>query len=679
VTDTRSPSTDPSSTASGPFRFWKQDLLASLVVFLVALPLCMGIALASGAPVSAGLITGIVGGLVVANVAGSPLQVSGPAAGLTVVCGDMIRQHGMPGLGLAVLVAGLIQFAAGVFRLGQWFRAVSPAVIHGMLTGIGILILSSQIHVLVDDRPRENAVQNLIALPDSLRKAFGMTDWESPELREQRIAAARLVNSVLERQKQISGDINRTLVRSFAHEEDQRFPEGLLSESKERQAALIEDWKQAVEQLSTMTIMAPSASSVKPVTSGQDGTTTETGAPESDTPALIANCLAKLTDAEKALSEFRPEIRGSAFHVSHTQKDAAASLLNVLNRIKHNEWAGKVGLIAVIVIIVWSSLARGSMKLIPAPLLAIIISTMAAQCFTMPVLYVDVPQSLLDGITLPRMETIREISFRDITIAGCVLAIIASAETLLCATAVDQMQTGPRTKYDKELRAQGIGNTICGIFGVLPMTGVIVRSAANVQAGGRTRLSAFLHGVWILLFTWELTPLLRLIPTSALAGILVYTGYRLIDIRGFKHLWKSDRGDAFIFLTTVFMIVVEDLLIGVVTGIVLSALRLLLRFSRLEISQVQSPKDLETPSRVTMTLIGSATFLRLPLLAGQLEKIAPGTELYLDLKKLDYIDRACLELVTGWSRQHQATGGKLIVDWAFLHERSGHDRQPVAN
>ncbi|MFN8708290.1 MAG: SulP family inorganic anion transporter, partial [Planctomyces sp.] len=120
-------------------------MLASLVVFLVALPLCMGIALASGAPVSAGLITGIVGGLVVANVAGSPLQVSGPAAGLTVVCGDMIRQHGMPGLGLAVLVAGLIQFAAGVFRLGQWFRAVSPAVIHGMLTGIGILILSSQI------------------------------------------------------------------------------------------------------------------------------------------------------------------------------------------------------------------------------------------------------------------------------------------------------------------------------------------------------------------------------------------------------------------------------------------------------------------------------------------------------------------------------------------------------
>ena len=120
---------------------WQQDLLASLVVFLVALPLCMGIALASGAPVAAGLVTGIVGGLLVGTFAGSPLQVSGPAAGLTVICGEMIRQNGMNAFGLAVLFAGILQLVAGIFRLGQWFRAVSPAVIHGMLSGIGVLIL----------------------------------------------------------------------------------------------------------------------------------------------------------------------------------------------------------------------------------------------------------------------------------------------------------------------------------------------------------------------------------------------------------------------------------------------------------------------------------------------------------------------------------------------------------
>src|SRR5262245_52509724 len=112
---------------------WQKDLLASLVVFLVALPLCMGIALASGAPVAAGLVTGIIGGLIVGSFSGSPLQVSGPAAGLTVVCGEIIREHGLPALGVTIMLAGAIQLAAGIFKLGQWFRAVSPAVIHGML------------------------------------------------------------------------------------------------------------------------------------------------------------------------------------------------------------------------------------------------------------------------------------------------------------------------------------------------------------------------------------------------------------------------------------------------------------------------------------------------------------------------------------------------------------------
>src|ERR1700752_4352017 len=98
-----------------------KDLSASLVVFLVALPLCMGIALASGAPIATGLVTGIVGGIVVGTLAGSPLQVSGPAAGLTVVCGEVIRQHGVPALGIVVLIAGGLQLVAGIFRLGQWF------------------------------------------------------------------------------------------------------------------------------------------------------------------------------------------------------------------------------------------------------------------------------------------------------------------------------------------------------------------------------------------------------------------------------------------------------------------------------------------------------------------------------------------------------------------------------
>src|SRR5688572_25956753 len=125
---------------------WKQDFLASIVVFFVALPLCMGIALASGVPVAAGLITGIVGGLVAGSLAGCPLQVSGPAAGLTVIVYEIVQQHGVELLGVIVLMAGALQITTGAMRLGPWFRAVSPAVIYGMLAGIGVLIFASQFH-----------------------------------------------------------------------------------------------------------------------------------------------------------------------------------------------------------------------------------------------------------------------------------------------------------------------------------------------------------------------------------------------------------------------------------------------------------------------------------------------------------------------------------------------------
>ena len=151
---------------------WQKDLLASLVVFLVALPLCMGIALASGAPVAAGLVTGIIGGLIVGSFSGSPLQVSGPAAGLTVVCGEIIREHGLPAMGVIVMMGGAIQLVAGIFKLGQWFRAVSPAVVEGMLAGIGLTILAKQFHVMVDDEAPKGVFESLATIPQAVWKAF---------------------------------------------------------------------------------------------------------------------------------------------------------------------------------------------------------------------------------------------------------------------------------------------------------------------------------------------------------------------------------------------------------------------------------------------------------------------------------------------------------------------------
>ena len=141
--------------------------------------------------------------------------------------------------------------------------------------------------------------------------------------------------------------------------------------------------------------------------------------------------------------------------------------------------------------------------------------------------YVNVPDNIWSVAVYPTPEKLMRITEWPVLVGAISIAFIASAETLLCATAVDQMHRGPRTKYDRELTAQGVGNSICGVLGVLPMTGVIVRSGANVEAGAVTRASAIMHGVWLLLFVSVMPFSLRYIPTSALAAILVYTGYKL--------------------------------------------------------------------------------------------------------------------------------------------------------
>ncbi|WP_229451950.1 SulP family inorganic anion transporter [Nostoc sp. CHAB 5715] len=163
-------------------RFITDDLLASIVVFLVALPLCMGIAIASGVPPSRGLVTGMVGGIIVGAIAGSPLQVSGPAAGLAVIVAELIRDYGIEMLGPILLLAGLIQLLAGVFKLGQVFRAISPAVIYAMLAGIGVLIFASQFHVMVDDLPRASGIENLISIPNAIYKGIFFSDASNHQI-----------------------------------------------------------------------------------------------------------------------------------------------------------------------------------------------------------------------------------------------------------------------------------------------------------------------------------------------------------------------------------------------------------------------------------------------------------------------------------------------------------------
>ena len=491
-----------------------RDFLASIVVFLVALPLCMGIAIASGAPPALGLITGIVGGLVVGSLAGSPLQVSGPAAGMAVLVYQLVNEHGLMMLGVVGLIAGALQLLAGVFKLGQWFRAISPSVIHGMLAGIGVLIFASQFHVMLDDAPRAGGLANIAAIPEAIIKVF---------------------------------------------------------------------------------------------------------------PA-----------------------DGSVHHL-----------------------AAMAGIITIATIILWNRFKPKRLALLPGPLLGVIVGTTFAVIFALPITLVAVPVNLTDALNIPTTEALKSALDPNILTLGIVFAFVASAETLLCATAVDKMHIGVRTQYDKELRAQGIGNLICGALGALPMTGVIVRSAANVEAGATSRLSAILHGGWLLLAVVAFPFVLNEIPTAVLAAILVYTGYKLVNVAQIRKIAEFGRQELAIYFVTLIGVVAIDLLTGVILGFVLATLKLVYTFSHLSIEVTH---DAET-NRSDVWMTGSATFFSIPQLSSALENAPRGAEVHIHVEKLDYIDHACLEMLASWEKLHHSTGGSLIVEWNELVERYGRRSQ----
>ena len=611
----------------------KNDLLASIVVFLVALPLCMGVAIASGMPVAAGLITGIIGGMVVGLFAGCPLQVSGPAAGLTVIVFDIVQRQGPERLGLVVVVAGLIQVVAGVARLGQWFRAVSPAVIRGMLAGIGFLILGGQFHVILDGKPPGNGSQNLAAIPDALERAWRPIAF--PDEAERGLKIAQLQQA--RRWQTEQGAIRQKLGSSG----------GTHGQPAEDPGAI--DWEQLAAR-------------------------------ESSLAQQVAEALAAVKEDPpcERLDSAAIALRAAVAGIQTRDRDAALESVVAASKALDRWWeglkspnlAGLLGVLTIAVMIVWYEFAPKSLKIIPPALVAVIVVAGVAATWHFPVLYVDLPSSLWSSLNIPTMESMGQAAWGSVLRDGLLVAVVASAETLLCAGAVDQMHNGPRTKYDQELFAQGVGNTLCGFLGALPMTGVIVRSSANVLAGGKTRLSAILHGVWLLVFVTGMATLLRQIPTSCLAAILVYTGYKLIDVKSLRELRGYGWGEVVIYAITVSVIVFEDLLMGVLVGLGLSALKLIYTVSHLQITV----EPVEGEKRMRMRLNGSATFIRLPMLASRLEKIPPGFELYVDLTDLDYIDHACLDLLHSWGTQQRLQGGELVIDWESLHARFRRDR-----
>lgn len=491
-----------------------RDFTASIVVFLVAMPLCMGIAIASGVPAEKGLITGIIGGLIVGALAGSPLQVSGPAAGLAVIVFELVRQYGIAALGPMLILAGGFQFIAGAAKLGGWFRAISPAVVHGMLAGIGILIFIGQFHVLFDDLPRPSGVENLLAIPVSLFRLF--------------------------------------------------------------------------------------------------------------------------TEAASTMSAF------------------------------------VAGVITIVSMLAWEKFRPKALRLIPGALIGVTLATLAAFFLQLELTRVNVPESIFASLAWPALADFTGLLSPQFIATAMAIAFIASAETLISAAAVDRMHDGVRTDYNKELRAQGIGNLLCGAVGALPMTGVIVRSSANIQAGALTRMSAILHGAWILGFVMLLPWLLREIPMASLAGVLVVTGWRLVSLDHVRHLYHHyGVMPALIWGSTLFMVVTTDLLTGVLTGLVLSLLEFIPHLRDLKLDVNVDRKD----AHIELQFRGRATFFALPRLTKILDELPNGGYIRLNLAGLTQLDHTCAEVLADWIQRSRKAGTRVeLVGMNETHASNSHRR-----
>ncbi|HPZ95567.1 MAG TPA: SulP family inorganic anion transporter [Mycobacterium sp.] len=398
-----SPTTGSAPTRSDWFgAVLRYDVPASLVVFLVALPLSLGIAIASDAPALAGLIAAIVGGLVAGALGGSPLQVSGPAAGLTVIVAGLIAEFGWAVTCGITVCAGLLQIVFGLTKAGRAALAISPMVVHAMLAGIGITIALQQFHVLLGGESHSSAWRNLVDLPMQIGEAYG--------------------------------------------------------------AGIV------------------------------------------------------------------------------------------------------IGLMVIAILLAWRW-APPAVRRIPGPLVAIVVASLAAMVFAPGVPRIDLNGSLIDALQLPGLP---EGNWGGFAVGVLTVALIASVESLLTAVAVDRMQTGPRSNLNRELVGQGAANMVSGAIGGLPITGVIVRSSANVAAGAKTRASAMLHGLWVLVFALPFAGLATQIPMTALAGLLIVIGVQLVKI---THIQTARRtGDLSVYVVTVLGVIFLNLLNGVLLGLGLSIL-----------------------------------------------------------------------------------------------------------
>ncbi|PJE96400.1 transporter [Streptomyces carminius] len=477
------------------------DLSASVSVFLIALPLSLGIALATGAPLQSGLVAAAVGGIVAGRFGGSPLQVSGPAAGLTVVVAELIQLYGWRTTCAVTVLAGLAQLGLSALRTARSALLISPAVVHGMVAGIGVTIALAQLHIVLGGSPESSAVANALALPGGLAGAH---------------------------------------------------------------------------------------------------------------PAALS-----------------------------------------------------VGAVTVAVLLLWPRLpgraGELTRRVLPAALAAVALATAVAVLGGLRLPSVDLPS--WRSHALPGMP---EGPVLGLLAAVLTVTLVASVESLLTALAADKLATArtlpahlsavriPRADLDRELRGQGLANTVSGALGGLPVTGVAVRTSANVQAGAVSRNSAVLHGVWVLLAAGLLAGLLELIPLAALAALVTVVGVQMVKVVHIRSVTRHR--EVPVYVATTAGVVLFGVLHGVVIGVAAAVAVALHRLARTRID-CESDRDGGT-RRVRVR--GQLTFLAVPRLSRVLSGLPEGSRVVVELSG-SFMDHAAYETLRDWEISHTAHGGRVEV------------------
>jgi MFS superfamily sulfate permease-like transporter len=475
------------------------DIPAAVVVFLVALPLCLGIALGSGAPLFSGVIAGVVGGLVIGAISGSSLSVSGPAAGLTAVVAVAIgKMPAFEAFILSVVIAGAIQLLLGFIRAGIIGDYVPNSVIRGMLAAIGIILILKQ--------------------------------------------------------------------------------------------------------------------------------------------------LPHLTGFDKNFS-------GDEAFIQIDRRNTFSEVIYSLNYLSPG--ALVIGLASLILLWIWDQKffkSRKLFKYIPGPLVVVIVGVLlnsllnsVGGAFSLSpnhMVSLPVTTGLASAGELIHFPLWQHLGNGQVWITGVTIALVASLETLLSIEAVDKLDPyNRRTPTNRELKAQGIGNIISGLLGGLPITSVIVRSSANVNAGGKTRLSTMMHGSLLLLSVLFIPGLLNMIPLSALAAILIATGYKLAKPALFREFHRKGWDQLIPFVVTIIAILLSDLLIGILIGMGVSL------FFLVRSNFHSAVMIVHDENKYLVRFRKDVSFLNKPIVKEKLEKVPANSFVLIDITRADFIDKDVIDTI----------------------------------